>query len=213
MRKEQHLKISGILFTVILILWPVFMAIAQPYGLTEEQLSWVLENIALYKVQFFLAFLISPSILYLMFSQLQFYPTSNQIAEKLGLIFLAAYLALNCISYGSQMIVVPAMLRAGFLDQAWVWYFNAPVSIPYFLNQMGYFFWAMGTLALFVRTIKENGMIRYLSIIYVISAVLSIIAFAGLIVENPAINSLTMVSGMILIPTGVMTVIWGNRIK
>jgi len=41
---KNHLIISGIIFTLILILWPLLMAISQPSGTFEEQLRWVAEN-------------------------------------------------------------------------------------------------------------------------------------------------------------------------
>jgi hypothetical protein len=213
MKSNKHLLISGIIFLIILALWPLLMAVSQPSGTFEEQIGWVAENTKLMKWQFFLAMLISPSIIYLMAAQLSAAGDSDEILIMPGMIFLAIYAALNCISYGSQVVMVPKLLEAGMQEQLALWYFGSEVSIAYFLNQTGYFFWAIGTLVLFSRFITQKGMIRYISILYVVSAVLSIVAFLGLVLTNAAMNSMTFPSGLLLLPVGVMTVIWGVRSK
>ena len=70
MKTNPHLIVSGILFTLVLFLWPVFMAVYQPQGSIENQFSWIQDHLTAYKVQFFFAFLLSPSFIYLMVSQL-----------------------------------------------------------------------------------------------------------------------------------------------
>ena len=211
MKAQNHLLTSGIIFLVILILWPVLMAISQPSGTLEEQLRWVAENTNHMKWQFSLALLISPAIIYLMAAQLTIANIADKVLLQLGMIFLAVYAALNCISYGSQVVLVPKLLDAGMYDQLALWYFGSEVSIAYFLNQTGYFFWAIGTLVLFSGFISQKGMIRYISILYVVSAVLSIVAFVGLVLNNAAMNSMTFPSGLLLLPVGVMTVVWGVK--
>jgi len=132
---------------------------------------------------------------------------------QVGTVFLTVYVALNCISYGSQVVLVPKLLASGMYDQLTLWYFGSEVSIAYFLNQTGYFFWAIGTLVLFSRFVTQKGMIRYISILYVVSAVLSIVAFVGLVINNSTLNSMTFPSGLLLLPVGAMTVVWGLRDK
>jgi hypothetical protein len=211
MNINKHLVFSGILFTVVLFLWPILMAISQPTGTLEEQLSWVVENQSYYKLQFTMALLIAPSILYMMIAQFGKAGRLTSLSFRLGVMFLGVYIALNCISYGSQIILVPAMLEAGMTEQVTVWYFNSPVSVSYFLNQMGYFFWSLGVIACFAGLLALKGYIRTLGIIYIVSAVLSILAFLGLIIDNPALNSLTFPSGLLLLPTGIITVLWGIK--
>jgi hypothetical protein len=210
---KNHLIFSGIIFTLILILWPLLMAISQPSGTFEEQLRWVADNTNHMKWQFSLAMLISPAIIYLMAAQLTKADIADKVLLRLGMVFLTVYMALNCISYGSQVVLVPKLLEAGLYDQLALWYFGSEVSISYFLNQTGYFFWAIGTLVLFSRYITQKGMIRYISILYVVSAVLSIVAFIGLVINNSTLNSMTFPSGLLLLPVGAMTVVWGLRDK
>ncbi|MBE0661368.1 MAG: hypothetical protein IH597_02785 [Bacteroidales bacterium] len=211
MKTNNFLIISGIIFTLILILWPLLMAISQPSGTLIEQLRWVAENTNHMKWQFFLAFLISPALIYLMAAQLTIANIADNVLLRLGMVFLAVYVALNCISYGSQLVLVPKLLEAGMYDQLGLWYFGSEVSIAYFLNQMGYFFWAIGTLVLFSRFVPQKGVIRYISLLYVVSAFLSIVAFVGLILDNATLNSMTFPSGLLLLPVGVITVVWGVK--
>jgi hypothetical protein len=94
-KPNNHLIISGIIFTLILILWPMLMAISQPSGTLEEQLRWVAENTNHMKWQFSLALLISPAIIYLMTAQLAAAGIADKVLLRLGMIFLAVYVALK----------------------------------------------------------------------------------------------------------------------
>lgn len=209
MQENKNLIISGILFTIVIFLWPLLMVLFRlPEGM-EDHFRWILDHSLEYKSQFFFAFLIGPSTLYLMYSQLDKFPARRMIWLITGTIFLSGYFILCSISYASQMIILPKFLELELTSQARLWYFNAPDSIPYFLNQMGYCFWGAGSLILFTKLIRENGIIKYISILYTIAALLSIAAFAGLIVDNKDINALTLYSGMVLIPVGIMSITWG----
>ena len=211
MKTNKHLIISGILFSIVLFLWPIFMGIAQPEGTVVEQLNWIRHNTTIFKIQFFFAFLIAPSILYIMFSQLNDYKADNSISSKIGLIFLTGYVVMDSISYASQIIIVPNYIHSGSLEQASVWYLNSTTSVTYFINQLGYCFWGIASIILFSKLILGKGMIKYLSMIYILSATLSIVAFVGLIMDNTFLNSMTFLSGLLLLPVGIMTVIWGIR--
>jgi len=212
MNANKHLIVSGVLFAIVLFLWPIFMAIAQPAVTgTEQQLYWVMRNLAMYRCQFILAFLIAPLVLYMMSAQLDRAGTGGGTAGLTGRLFLAGYLVLNSISYASQIVLVPGFMRAGMVQQAGLFYFGSEESVVYFLNQMGYAFWAVGAIILFVPLVRHSGMIRYISGLYLISALLSIAAFAGLMADSKVLNSLTLYSGLILAPVGILTAIWGIR--
>jgi hypothetical protein len=213
MSANKHLIISGVLFSVVLFTWPILMGMFHPSGTVEEQLIGVSDNISFYKIQFFFAFLISPSIVYMMLSQLNKFPEKNKLSTGLGNIFISVYVVLNCISYGSQVVLVPGFIEQGDMAAARNWYFGSSVSVSYFLNQTGYFFWAVGTIILFIRFLKNKGYSKYIGIIYLISAILSIFAFMGLLINNSFINSITLVSGLVLLPVGILTVIWGYNGK
>lgn len=210
---HKHLIISGSLFTLILFLWPLLMAFTQPVGDMDQQLQWVQNHQTLYKANFLLAFFIAPSMGYMIIAQLNVISFIGKLWVRLGLLFLALYAAFISISYASQVILVPRLLQGGMMQEAMLWYFNSPFSIPYFLNQMGYFFWAVGVIILFHKSVRAVGMMRFISYIYLLSAILSVLAFTGLIIENNTMNSLTFVSGLLLLPVGILTIIAGKTIK
>lgn len=213
MEKNKQLLISAVLFTVIIILWPFFMALSRLPGSITEQLTLIALKPGIFKLQFFSAFLIAPSIIYLMLAQREHLSARESLAGKMGLLFLPAYLILVSISYGSQMLLVPGFLKTNDESLVLQWYFGNTDSIPYFLNQMGYFFWALAAITLFGGFIRESGWARLLGILYLFSALLSIIAFLGLILENQSLNSLTFVSGMLMLPIGILSIFRAVKTK
>jgi|GEM_PF-641003 len=206
---HQHRVVSGTMFTVVLCLWPLFMALAPHDGTVSEQFQWIQAHRPLHIAQFVFALLLSPTLVYLMLAQIGPVLTRDSIPVRLGMFFLTAYLVLNSIAYGSQLVVLPHLIERGTEAQAILWSMNSPTSLIYFLNQMGYCFWGGGTLLLFYHRVAVPGMIRVVSLIYLISATLSILAFVGLILANPTLNSFTLYSGLLLLPVGIITVVWG----
>lgn len=182
------------------------MVVSSPTGSIEEQLQWVSANVALYKTQFFLAFLLAPAILYMMLVQIR-WTKSRGLFTRIGLIFLSAYAVLVSIAYGSQAILIPKLLANGLTEQAKLWYFGAPFSITFFIDLTGYFFWALGTLCIFATLIFRKGLMRFIGILYILSAVLSVVAFLGLLFESKVMVSMTMPSGLLIVPVAVLTLI------
>ena len=213
MKTKTHLIVSGLFFTVVLFLWPVLMSVSQPEGNITEQLGWISKNLTVHRMMFTVAFLISPALVYMMISQLEATAKTGKINMRTGLVFLTCYVVLVSIAYASQAALVPMLIKNGLPDQAATWYFNSSYSITYFVDQMGYCFWGAGAIILFHRLIFEPGMIKYISIIYVISAILSILAFTGLMINNLVLQSMTLYSGLLLAPVGILTVIWACREK
>lgn len=213
MKKDKHLFTSSLLFTILLIVWPVFMALSQPQGTIDERFQWILQNRNLFKMQFFFAFLIGPSLIYMLISQLNAAGGRFVRTNITGFIFLGAYLVFCCTSYGAQFVLVPKLIEQNLISIAQVTYFDSGTSAAYFLNQTGYFFWALGTLILFSKFLSYKGPVKTISIFYVLSAVLSIVAFLGLIIESKILNSMTFVSGIILLPAGIISIIWSLKLK
>jgi hypothetical protein len=210
MKTSRHLIISSIILLILLIAWPILMVISSPSGSIEEQLQWVSANVVLYKTQFFLAFLIAPAIIYMMLVQIR-WAKSRGLFTCIGLIFLSAYAVLVSIAYGSQAMLIPKLLASGLTEQARVWYFGAPFSITFFIDLTGYFFWALGTLCIFSTLIFRKGLLMLIGILYILAAVLSIVAFLGLLFESKVMVSMTMPSGLLIIPVAVITLIAGLR--
>jgi hypothetical protein len=188
------------------------MAVSQPSGSDAEKFEWILQNLTLFKVQFFFAFLISPAIIYLMISQLKAYGIPEKDFSIPAIIFLGGYCVLSSVSYGAQFAYVPFLLKNNSIGIARLFYFNSTGSFTYFLNQMGYLFWAVGALILFSGFIFKAAKLKVISIIYMFSAFLSIIAFLGLILNNDLLNSLTILSGIVLLPVGIISIIWSLKL-
>lgn len=210
--ENRHLLISGILFTIILLLWPIFMALSSVAGSLDDQIRQIASNGNMYKISFFFAFLIAPSIVYLIVSILSRFYKGNNVGKQVGYLFLAVYMVLVSMAYASQFILVPLFLSANLLADAKIWHFHTVLpSISYFLDQTGYFFFGISTIALFYNFIYQKGLKFWLGALFLLSGILSIAAFIGLIISNQTINSLTVPSGLFLIPVGIISIILGLK--
>jgi len=209
MNAKRNLIVSGALFTVMLTAWPVMMAIARPTGSIEQQLQWVAGHSLLFKMQFLLALLIAPAIVYLMLAQLNKLQTADNISKRFGMVFLSAYVVLNSVSYASQAVLLPRFLAAGQMEFARAWYFASPMSVSYFINQLGYCFWGIAAIALFFGTMRGQRLPGLIAAFYFLSSLLSIMAFAGLLFDSRVLMRLTMPGGLVLFPVGILTMAWG----
>jgi hypothetical protein len=213
MKIDKHLIISGILFTVVLVAWPVMMAVAKAPGNVETQMQWVAAHRPLFKAQFVLAFLLAPAIVYMMLAQLAKLQQGDGLGQRFGMVFIVAYVVLNSVAYASQAVLVPRFLAAGQAGLARAWYFASPASIAYFIDQLGYCFWGIGAIALFAKAQRGHGLPAFIASLYLLSALLSLMAFAGLLLESRVLNALSAPSGLALLPVGILTALWGWRRK
>jgi len=213
MNKSKHLIISSIIFSIIIILWPLFMALLPPAGSTDMQFSRIIDHLVIHRLQFFIAFLISPAIIYLMTAQAVFLKRPGELSSRIGALFLGGYLVLSSLSYASQIVIVPAWIEKGYFQLAEIWHFGNQHSIAYFMNQTGYLFWAVSAVVLFPGLLSEKGLVRWIGILYLASAVLTFVAFTGLLIDNLLLNSLTLFSGLLLLPVGILSVIESFRLN
>ncbi|HOW44872.1 MAG TPA: hypothetical protein PK919_06840 [Candidatus Aminicenantes bacterium] len=212
MNDNRHLAVSGILFTLVLVAWTVMTALARPADGVDLQLLWTRSHLPLFRAQFVLALLIAPALLYLMLAQLRRLDVGG-IFLRLGLLFLAAYLVLSSVSYASQAVLLPRFLAAGRLEAARSWLFSAPGSAAYFLNQLGTCFWGAAAIVLFFRAWNWQGLSALIAGFYLLSAALSILAFAGLLLDVPGLMAMTLPAGLVLFPVGVLTVLWSRQAR
>lgn len=209
--QKRHLIFSGVFFTTILLLWPILMALSPITGDVEEQIIAISENTQTFQLQFFFAFLIAPAVIYLIFALLYKTPRHSNLFFQFGIISMAVYVALVSVSYGSQMLLVPRLLEAERDLGAAVWLFGSPYSIAYFFNQTGYAFWGFGAIALFEPFTRRQGLQKVIGTLMLVSGILSLIAFAGYMLDISFLNALTILSGIVLLPVGIMTVIMGSK--
>lgn len=204
---------GGIFFTLVVLLWPVLMTASEVTGSVEDQLRQVSEDPGLFMGNFFWASLIAPSILVLMLTFARYAEIRKQtsLAYRISLFFLAGYLILVSMSYMSQYLYLPRLLAEGNIEMAIAWYFNNDLSRPYFLNQLGYFLFGIAALIIGFRLFFEPLLPRLIGITLWASGLLCLFAFLGLILHIEWQGLVSVFSGLLTLPVGVMSIIWGRK--
>lgn len=204
---KKHQITSATIFTVIICAWPIFMILSPLSGFNTQAVS-LLRDDFMFKLSFIMATLIAPSIVYMLVSLLA--NKNLNPPRVLALSMLSLYLLLNTLSYSFQYTVFLNLLNAGEIGLAKFFYFGNKESISYFLNQTGYFFWAISVLILFGKYSFEKGVKKAIGIIFSLSAVLSILAYIGLLLNIETLNFLTLPSGVLLLPIGILIIIYSR---
>jgi hypothetical protein len=207
------LLFGGTTFTIIVLLWPVLMMIAEPGGIVEEQLSSIVESSFAYRINFFLASLIAPALVVVMSTLALFVDTKKEtpFLNIVGAFLLIPYLTLVSIAYASQYVLLPKLFEHPEL--AMNWFFASPYSIAYFLNQLGYTFFAFAACAIGWKFLFESGLSKWIGVLLWASGSLSIVAFIGLAIQNEFLNLATFPSGMLTIPFGMLVALKGWRMR
>lgn len=189
------------------------MVIAEPGGTVDEQLSSIIENSFAYRVNFFLASLIAPALVVVMITLALFVDTQKEtpFLNYFGAFLLIPYFLLVSIAYTSQYVLLPKLFTDP--DIAMMWLFTSPHSIAYFLNQLGYTFFAFAACAIGWKFLFEKGLAKSIGVLLWASGVLSIIAFIGLAIQNEFLNLATFPSGLLTIPFGIVVVLLGRRMR
>jgi CDP-diacylglycerol--glycerol-3-phosphate 3-phosphatidyltransferase len=211
----QSLIITGIIFTIIIMLWPILMIISSSTGDIETQLNYIKQNPIFYQINFLLASLIAPSLTSLLIIITLFLKTRKftPILNSIGLLFLIPYVVCVSVSYTSQFTLLTNSLLIDNTIQAKNWYFGNFHSIPYFLNQLGYTFFALSGFCIGYRFLFEKYISKIFGILLVLSSLLSVVAFTGLALNNKIINNATVVSGLCTIPFGIIGIMIGIKLK
>lgn len=212
-KHSRNLIISGTIYTVILFLWPVFMFLSSGNaGSIEEKLNALIKNSEFYNLNFIAASLIAPSAILLISVISGLYKKESLgFFDTLGIVILVAYSILNSISYISQYSILSRLLEKKNIEAAKTWYFGNPDSLSYFLNQMGYCLFGIAVLLIFREFLKDKGLNKAVGILFYTSAVLSIIAFIGLLMQNNILNAATVASGLLIVPVGILAIIAGAK--
>ena len=210
---SRNLIISGSLFTLVLLLWLAFMALSGgSTGSLEEKVREISQDGTFYYINFVIASLIAPSAVALILIVSGLYRKDNKsLLDIIGIALLIGYCILNSISYISQYSILARLITTEKLSVAIEWLFYNKDSLIYFFNQMGYSLFGIGVIIIFMRFLREKGIIKALGLIFCVSGALSILAFVGLLLQNESLNMLTIFSGLLLVPAGVLAVISGAK--
>jgi hypothetical protein len=205
---------GGILFTLVVLLWPVLMTASEVTGSVEEQLRQISEAPGLFRANFFWASLIAPSILVLMLTFARYTETRKHtpLIYRLSLLFLTGYFVFVSISYVSQYTYLPRLLADGNIDLALAWYFGNESSRPYFFNQLGYSLFGIAAILIGYKMFYESLLPRLIGIVLWASGLLCLLAFLGLILHIPGQGLISILSGLLTLPVGIMAILWGRKL-
>lgn len=211
---KKLLLTTGLVFLVIIILWPVTMILAPgAEGTMAEQLDEIKANLLMYQLSFIMASLIAPSIFALMIVFTLFVDTQKKtpLLNIMGLVLLVIYMVFVTISYTSQYTYFISLLENGS-NSIDVWYFGNFDSLAYFFNQLGYTFFGLAGILFGYRYCFERGIKKVYGIVIEVCSVLSIVAWFGLVIGSTVINMATLISGILTIPLGVIAIIMSQRL-
>jgi hypothetical protein len=208
----KYLIWGGIIYTAILLLWPVFMLMSIG-GPIEQQLTFISLNPSIHILGFFFAFLIAPAFGFIMIMTLESIEGKNRALYNLSLVFFAVYAVLVSISYSAQFALVPRLLKSGLTWIAAQWYFNSPGSIAGFFNQIGYSILIIPMMLWAFELLKQKGVLRAAAVFLILSSALQLGAFIGMITGIPELSFLTLPSGIMVLPLGVLSVLYGLKLN
>jgi len=214
-KRASLLFYGGAALVLVIVLWPVFMAASQFDGTIEEQLEFLTADSSMYKINFFIASLIAPVFLVVMLTMALFIETGRKtpFLNIMGVVCLAPYIGLVTVAYTSQYIFLPTLLEANNIEAAQMWLFENPGSVIYYLNQLGYMFLAIAMCCIGWKYLFEKGLFRFAGILLWASGILSVVAFAGLVIGSPTLNAATFLSGFLILPFAVIVTVIGWKMR
>jgi hypothetical protein len=183
-----------------------------PTGDLNQQLNLIKDSPTLYIVNFYIALLISPFLVWMLlsfFNSLQQKHTT--FIHNIALYFYIIYIIMISISYGSQVMYLPYMLNKTSVDVASKWYFYNDYSFAAYINQTGYFFWSIATLLLFNKVLKLKGIPLIAALLLYIISIGQIFASIGLYTHNAFLSSITFYCGILLLAVGVLCIIYSLK--
>jgi len=213
----RWMLVSGIAASALLVTWFVLMFFTAPPGFIVEQLAKLAEQSALYQWSFVDSSLVSLAFVVMMVILALFVETGapKGLLEIIGVVFLAPYTLLVSIAYASQFTIFPRLLAEfSAMEKALAkaWYFNNPSSIPYFLDYLGYAFFAISAFAIAPRLIRGRGLQRATGWLLFLTGLTSFIGFIGFAVGNSVIEMILIVGGVLSLPFAILVAVWGRKL-
>ena len=136
--------------------------------------------------------------------------TGNQwnMTAKIGFIFYGLFILVVNITYGSQFLYLPFIIDTKPESYVLNWYFYNGHSTVILINQTGYLLWGIATLLIFSRYIFKSSLAFFIVKILTLAALTQLVATFGLYLNQPNLSVLTFYSGILLIPTGILIIIY-----
>jgi hypothetical protein len=212
----KWLFIAGGLSILTIIAWIVLMALNVYEGDIEDQLNQLKNNTILYSLSFINASLISIFISLIFIVLAFFFRMNNQIhmSDIASIVFLIPYIALSSISYVSQYTILLQWISSGgeHYSYAILWYFNNPDSLAIFINSLGYAIFSIAALFLCFKLIKNRGLDALTGLFLLLSAVTTLIGFAGYGLDNQLLLTGIVIGGFFIFPFNICIIIRGYKL-
>ena len=211
--KISKLTLASILFMLILVLWPILAIFSLPEGNNfAEQIESIKNAPLMHILNFIVAFLIAPAIIYMLYEFYKKISNNNwSILAKAGFSLYGIYFIFVNFSYGSQFLYFPFILESGSQSEILTWYFYDNNSLAIFFNQTGYLIWSVATLMVFTQFLFKSTLLFFIVKILSLSALTQIIATIGLYANMPDLTNLSFYSGILLLPAGLLILIYSFK--
>lgn len=209
----KWLLITSIAFTTFVVLWVIFMNINQIPGGINQQLVRIKNDSFIYSLTFINASLISITLVPTMIILALFTNIKKGFSNILGVVFQIPYTVLVSIGYSSQYVVLQRILSDAGVDTAKIWYFGNPNGIPYFLVFLGYTFFSISALLIGWGYIKQRGILKSIGWLLLLSGATGIIGFIGMAVRVSILELGMVLSGVVILPFGIITAIYGLKLQ
>lgn len=212
MNKSKLTTASG-LFLVIIILWPVLAFISIPNGENySEQIESIRNESFMYILNFIVAFLIAPAIIYMLFELYKILSVNTWTSyTKLGFLFYGLYFITISISYASQFLYIPFIIDSSNESEIIKWYFFNNNSLAILFNQTGYLIWSIVTMILFTKYLFKSTLVFFIIKLLMLSSLTQITATLGFYFNIQSLTGLSFYSGILLLPTGILIFIYSFK--
>jgi hypothetical protein len=209
----NKLRNSALVFSFILLVWPLFVATSIPAGSLAEQIKAIQDSPVLHIINFLVALSIAPSLLIMLKRMYPFLGTNpGRGYTKVVIFFYACYFLLVSISYGSQALYLPFILNSYPDPTVEQWFFYNNESLPITINQTGYLCWSLASLLYLTPAIRKvRGSLLSAVLIFLLSSIMQITASIGFYANNPGIAGLTFYSGLLMFPAGILVFLFAIR--
>ena len=215
--KTSKLTLASIIFTSILILWPILAILSLPEGNNyTEQIESIRNAPFMHILNFIIAFLIAPAIIYMLFELYKVLSGNSwSLLAKFGFLVYGLYFILVSISYGSQFLYLPFIINSDSQAEILNWYFYNDNSIVILINQTAYLIWSIATLLIFTKYFFLGRLQFFIVKLLSLSAIAQIFATIGLYADKPNLTSLSFYSGLLLLPAGIIIIVYSfkNRLS
>ncbi len=212
---RKTLKSVSLLFSLLIFTWPILMVLSQPQGDVSTQIFQLSSQFWPHALNFGLALLIAPLLLVMLaFLVKSLDEAINPISLWLATLFYLLYFVLVSISYGSQILFKWLFMTAHTpMSTLLNWYFYQEPSLVVFINQTGYLAFSIATLILFIPLFSvKSTLLKSINVLFVVSALLQTTASLSLYFQVPFLGRLTLVSGMLMLPVGILIHLYSRNL-